>query len=414
MRVTGRNPYTVGGPVRGSHFYGRTAMIQAILEGNDRAIWVIGNRRSGKTSLLRRLEEFGNADGRVTFRISMEAADTVADLAQSFLDDIDQGDDRLERLGLTLTDLRGKTPSAIMRLLDRRARDRNIEVLLLLDEAEALIGIAEQEGDDILKDLRREMQRSDALRVVMVATKRLAALNDMCRHWDTSPFLYGIIPRYLGRLEHDEALALIRQTQSPAPLTVDDLLAEQIVAATNGHPFLTQWLCDRLWTGATLRPLTPDDLIPDERLDLTVSARLQLPRADRAPHPTLPFLRRSLDEAGLLEQLGVALADIQLRYLVQSLTQLCYVRRAGERYSTGNQLLHNWLQFWAIDEPTPPVSDAAAVNQADEQQQEIIKLATAHKRRLRVLEEQEGASGQLHAAEIVLEIQDIQAKGRRS
>src|SRR5829696_7199670 len=212
-----RNPYTVGGPVRGPHFYGRTALIQSILDGNDRAIWVVGNRRIGKTSLLRRMEQLGSYDGRVAFLISMEAADTVADLAQCFMDDIEANDDRLARLGLKIGDLQGKTPQAILRLLDRRGREHGIEVLLLLDEAEALIGIAEREGDDILKDLRREMQRSETLRVVMTATKRLAELNDLSHDWDTSPFLYGITPRYLGRLERDDALALIRQTQSPAP-----------------------------------------------------------------------------------------------------------------------------------------------------------------------------------------------------
>ncbi len=406
----GRNPYTVGGPVRGAHFYGRAALIQAILEGNDRAIWVIGNRRSGKTSLLRRLEELGNDGGRVAFRISMEAADTVQDLAQSFLDDIDQGDDRLARLGLTIADLQGKTPSAIIRALDRRARDCNVEVLLLFDEAEALIGIAEREGDDILKDLRREMQRNEALRVVLVATKRLAALNDLCRNWNTSPFLYGIIPRYLGRLEHDEALALIRQQQSRAPLAVDDTLVQQILASTDGHPFLTQWLCDRLWSGATLRPLQQDDLIPDENLiSLFQLDYNYLAPTERRILRCLSFVE-SLDEAGLLATLGVALAELQLRYLVQSLAQLCYVRRTGERYSTGNRLLHNWLQFWAIDEAEPPMSDAAAVDQADEEQQELIKLAAAHKRRLRMLKEQQALQGVSTPPQIMIEIEDIESK----
>ncbi|MDQ2998887.1 MAG: ATP-binding protein, partial [Chloroflexota bacterium] len=67
-----RNPYTVGGPVRGLHFYGRTALIQTILDGNDRSIWVVGNRRIGKTSLLLRLEQLGNVDGRVAFMISLD------------------------------------------------------------------------------------------------------------------------------------------------------------------------------------------------------------------------------------------------------------------------------------------------------------------------------------------------------
>jgi AAA domain len=402
-----RNPYTVGGPVRGPHFYGREALIQAILGGNDRAIWVVGNRRIGKTSLLRRLEDLGTVDGRVAFLISMEAADTVDDLAQCFLDDIETDDDRLARLGLAIGDLQGKTPNAIMRLLDRRGRERGVEVLLLLDEAEALIGIAEREGDDILKDLRREMQRSEALRVVMTATKRLAALNDLCRGWDTSPFLYGVMPRYLGRLEQDEGLTLIRQSQSPAPPIMADGIAEAVLAATDGHPFLTQWLCDRLWSDGALRALVADDLIPDSNLvNLFQLDYNYLAPVERRILRCLSFVE-SLDEGGLMGQLGVTLADIQLRYLIQSLVQLCYIRRAGERYSTGNRLLHIWLQFWATDAPESPMSDAAAVDQADEEQQRIMARATTHKRRLWVLEEQRALRGADTPAEIVLEIEDI-------
>lgn len=402
-----RNPYTVGGPVRGPHFYGRTALIQAILDGNDRAIWVVGNRRIGKTSLLRRMEDLGTYDGRVAFLISMEAADTVADLAQCFLDDIEGGDDRLARLGLTIADLQGKTPQGILRALDRRGHERGIEVLLLLDEAEALIGIAEREGDDILKDLRREMQRSQALRVVMTATKRLAALNDLCRGWDTSPFLYGVMPRYLGRLERDEALALICQSQSPMPPKIADEVAQAILAATEGHPFLTQWLCDRLWSDGALRAAVADDLIPDSNLvNLFQLDYNYLAPIERRILRCLSFVE-SLDEAGLMGQLGVAMADMQLRYLIQSLVQLCYVRRSGERYSTGNALLHTWLQFWATDAPASPMSDAAAVDQADEEQQEIMALATAHKRRLRVLEEQRALRGADTPPDVVIEIEDI-------
>jgi hypothetical protein len=337
----------------------------------------------------------------------MEAADTVADLAQCFMDDIETGDDRLARLGLKIGDLQGKTPQAIMRLLDRRGREHSIEVLLLLDEAEALIGIAEREGDDILKDLRREMQRSEALRVVMTATKRLAALNDLCRSWDTSPFLYGVTPRYLGRLERDDALALVRQTQSLAPPSVHDGVAEAVLAATDGHPFLIQWLCDRLWSDGALRAPSADDLIPDSNLvNLFQLDYNYLAPVERRILRCLSFVE-SLNETGLMGQLGVTMADMQLRYLIQSLVQLCYVRRVGERYSTGNALLRSWLQFWATDAPESPMSNAAAVNQADEEQQQIMALATTHKRRLRVLEEQQALHGADTPPNIVIEIEDI-------
>ena len=404
-----RNPYTVGGVVREAHFYGRSALIGVLLNGNDRSVWVVGNRRIGKTSLLRHLEGLANADGRVAFHINLEGSDTLTDLSESFLDDMDDGDDRLARLGLTVDELRGKSPPAIMRALDRRARDRSLEVLLLLDETEALIGIAEREGGDILKDMRREMQRSEMLRVVMVATKRLAVLNDFCRDWDTSPFLFGVAPRYLGRLDRDETLALIRQSKGAAPQLVDDTIAEAIIKATDGHPFLTQWLCDRLWSPAGLRAPTNDDLVPDASLiDLFQVDYNHLEPIERRILRCLAYVE-SLDDAGIHGQLGVTLADVQLRYLLQALEQLCYVRRASAGYATGNQLLRAWLQFWALDE-TPPVSDDAAIEQADEERQELVSLLTLHKRRLQALEEQSALKGIDTPPDVMLEIEDIKVK----
>ena len=147
---------------RPAFLWAHEALIQSILDGNDRAIWVVGNRRIGKTSLLRRMEQLGNFDGRVAFT-DQHGGGRHRGRPGAVLHGRSSRPtiDRLARLGLKIGDLQGKTPQAIMRLLDRRGREHGIEVLLLLDEAEALIGIAEREGDDILKDLRREMQRSE-------------------------------------------------------------------------------------------------------------------------------------------------------------------------------------------------------------------------------------------------------------
>lgn len=405
-----RNPYTVGGVVRGPNFYGRTALIRTVLDGNDRAVWVVGNRRIGKTSLLRRLEELANADGRIAFHISMEASDTLDDLAQGFVDDMDTGDGRLGRLGLATTDIQGRMPHAILRILDRQARERGVEVLLLLDESEALIRIAERDGDAMLKDIRREIQRSEALRVVLAATKRLEELNDLCRTWDTSPFLYGVTPRYLGRLERAETVALICQAQSSASYQVAEAVADAVIAATDGHPFLTQWLCDRLWTEQGLRAPTVDDLIPDANLiDLFQRDYNHLAPIERRILRCLASVE-SLDEAGLLTHLDNGIPAVQLRYLVQTLAQLCYVRRTDLGYCAGNRLLQNWLQFCEIAEPTPPMTDAAAVDQADEEQQAIITVLAAHKRRLNLLAEQRALKGVDTPPEVLIEIEDIKVQ----
>ena len=49
-------PYVVGQWVRGTGFYGRGPQIAEVLEGPRNAIWLLGTRRIGKTSLLKQLE----------------------------------------------------------------------------------------------------------------------------------------------------------------------------------------------------------------------------------------------------------------------------------------------------------------------------------------------------------------------
>ena len=51
-----RNPYVAGYWVSGDHFYGRERLIDELLHGFERCFWIIGNRRIGKTSLLKQLE----------------------------------------------------------------------------------------------------------------------------------------------------------------------------------------------------------------------------------------------------------------------------------------------------------------------------------------------------------------------
>ena len=50
------NPYIVGGWVSGALHYGRRGLISHLLEGPNHALWVVGTRRVGKTSLLRQIE----------------------------------------------------------------------------------------------------------------------------------------------------------------------------------------------------------------------------------------------------------------------------------------------------------------------------------------------------------------------
>jgi len=403
-----RNPYVVGGWVRGANFYGRTKLIGEILDDYDRTIWLGGNRRIGKTSTLRRLEELGNDAGRVAFYIDLQGAADTATLTEYFLEE--DNEERLARLGLTSAGLRGKAPHEVMRRLDRSGRERNLKVLLLLDEAEALIEIATAEGDQILKDLQREMQRSDALRVVLSATRRLMVLDVICRSWNTSKFLDGVTPSYLGALTPDETLTLIRQSQAPSAQLIEDGVARAIAAASNGHPFLTQWLCDRLWSEQGLRAPTPEDLLLDNDADLVTRMFQEdynyLAASERSILKALAAVD-ALDAAGLVELIGKSVKTEQIGSLMSPLAQLCFVRRTDAGYVIGNELLRNWFRYCSIDEPAPAVSDDIAMDWADEKVQEIDNLIETHERRLRVREDQQAQLGITTPPEIVTEIEDI-------
>ncbi len=61
--------------------------------------------------------------------------------------------------------------------------------LLLIDEAEALIPIAEA-GQAWLAKLRKALQEGN-LRCIVTSTKLLAQLNEVNAGWTTSPFLFG-------------------------------------------------------------------------------------------------------------------------------------------------------------------------------------------------------------------------------
>jgi len=43
------NPYIVGPPVQGAQLYGRRGLIETCYREENRNIWLLGRRRSGKT-----------------------------------------------------------------------------------------------------------------------------------------------------------------------------------------------------------------------------------------------------------------------------------------------------------------------------------------------------------------------------
>ena len=177
-----RNPYITGPYVLGRRHYGRSDLLDRLLHGESHAYWIIGNRRIGKTSLLRQLETLVLTDER---------------LLLVFWDM--QGCNSIERLGCYLAD-------AIQERLD--------ELLTL------------------------------GLSVVAVSTRTIYQMREVCRSWPTSPFLAGFdLSQMLGSLDAAIALALVVQAQADEQVQVEPDVSAAVCDLSNCHPFLLQLLC---------------------------------------------------------------------------------------------------------------------------------------------------------------------------
>ena len=245
--------FTVGQWVRGERFYGRDALLDEILAGARDGLWLLGARASGKTSTLRQLEWLvteGGRDGWLPIYWDLQGAATPEALDEGFTEAVEEVWPRFAAAGLSSDILKnddgraGDFCGAIQRL--RRAlRPSGMRLLLLLDEAEELLAIAES-WPALVRKLRRTLLSQEGARTVLAAGPRLWRLGEPGD--DTSPFLHGFAPPLvLGGLDNEAARRLLsRGSTATAPDAVDALDAlDALVTASGGHPYLLQLLGSR-------------------------------------------------------------------------------------------------------------------------------------------------------------------------
>lgn len=395
-----RNPYIVGVWVRGHRHYGRERLIDHLLHSPVDAVWVIGNRRMGKTSLLRQLEYLTLTDDTyIPLFWDMQGCTTLDDLSAELVHSIEDVPERFEPLRVKAKDLHGLSVPEVLRILRRQASYAGRKVLLLSDEVEALIPAGENDPQG-LRALRAALQRGDGLRVIITSTKILSRLNDLCRDWETSPFLFGFGLRNLVSLSPQAAEALIRQTQSEHPVEAAPELVQEIRQHTNDHPYLIQYLCQRLFDGerGCLRPIVPSDLLPDVMLSSLFEIDFRhLCAGERAILRQIAE-QEMVDEAGLQRATGMDLP--RLRNFLYGLTRLGYLREQDGGWAAHNSFFASWLQAnrdQLMEMPPSGVSDQTTQDMlvlGQEQEmdylQEQLKI---HKRNLGQLEVQRARYG---------------------
>jgi hypothetical protein len=337
----------VGRWVRGDDHYDRLSLIEYLLNAQDTAIWVVGTRRMGKTSLLRQLELITNEANchYVPLFWDLQGCTSSAALSNELALALEDDIARFAPYDIDIESFRQEDAIHILRRLSRALGRHDRQLLLLIDEAEVLIDIAQREASWLAR-LRKTLQEGHQ-RTIITSTKLLTQLTHQSTDWMTSPFLFGFHLVNLWPLPRDGAIDLIRHIQAGAPVNVDDTLVEEILHHTNRHPYFIQCLCQRLYVaddnGGYLRPIEDGDLALDPMLSSFFTIDFQ--RLSEQERRILLAIA-SADGPLKHEELIAALGEEQAAHMttpLADLKELGHVRQLGGDWAIGSVFLERWL-----------------------------------------------------------------------
>jgi len=332
-----RNPFIAGSWVRGDNFFGRSAILRDILEGERHSLWVVGARRLGKTSLMKELEyriQRSRDTPFVPLYWDLQGSGDARGLAESLVGSVEDSETFRRHTDISVEDLESLPVGEMLATLVRRTVRSGWRLLLLVDEAEEFLSVARSDAS-VLPRLRRVFHKGPDLRTVLTSTRLLSRLQDY-PEIATSPFLQGFIPPlYLTPLAPDECQALLARGSFPAEQV------ETIMERTANHPFLVQLIASRLFESRDLGA-TLDQVAADEMVANFFSVDFQtLEEGERA-------ILEEVAREGRLSPRAIAQAagrsEEALESLIYGLMMLGYLAREGGDYRLGNWFFERWLR----------------------------------------------------------------------
>jgi hypothetical protein len=246
VRSLGRlrlSPYTPGDVAYGGRFFGRKTLVnKALTAHRSNGLTLVGNRRMGKTSLLREIKhQLANKNER------LKIADLYGSKYHSTASVVDELLRQL-RPELTLRIERGDAqlvkefPLLIHQLSDKE----DVTVAVFIDEVDELLALDQLQDHELMNLLRAAFQH-EGCRAFFAGFRRAIE----AKQRNDSPMFNFTKSEVVGAFTREETTAMIVEPLALLDLDVASTdLPAMIYRETAGHPELIQIFCGELITQA--------------------------------------------------------------------------------------------------------------------------------------------------------------------
>ena len=261
------SPYQPGLPVHGAKFFGRSGTVQHILSRRDASFTIIGNRRIGKTSLLR----------EVRHRLFLE--DPTAPMAELYGSNLDSTSQVLSAIltRLGLSDPREKfdpDKPQTLRFSDTiRNAAKTSRIAVFIDEVDHILELDELQDWEIMDTLRDTFHHPQC-RLFLAGFRRTR----FAKQQIGCPLYNFTESVELKRLTRDDAIDMITRPLKMLGLELTNSeLPQAIYRESGGQPELIQIFGKHIVTSFAATGRTPDvntlfaDVLQSEELEQRIS-----------------------------------------------------------------------------------------------------------------------------------------------
>lgn len=327
--IKGRNPFSAGRWVVGEAFFGRNELIEKINQSTELCDWVIGQRRVGKTSLLRQIEWLSNRPDTNKFALfwDIQGSFNAEGLTESLLDAIDDSMDQYPELWeqINLKNWEDLPCPNLLKQLSRAVCQKGKTFVLLIDEAEEFMSIG-QENPAVLGKLRKFFQNPRLVHTIISSTPKLEQFHKTISV-ETSPLLHGFHARYLGMFTKTETHELLSCGFE------ESSICDEIFLKTGGNPFESQLMAKHLFEHCDLKVVSTElernpSLIQvlEVNFDLLIDEEQDILKDVYCGKSSKAFFTTSLENA-----------------IISKLVQMGYLTEENDQLRISSHFLGQWL-----------------------------------------------------------------------